>query len=124
MIDFEEVFSEIKDFFSDRTKRIVVICSLLIFMTLCAVIILISEGNNSTSKKTAQKIQRTLDLEKELLIPTGPEVPDEYVTSRKTKEAWSDEDCEKWFTVPGKTEIKNLRTSNSKMADDILGAAP
>lgn len=122
MIDFEELVENIKDFFSDSTKRILFICSILLFMTLCALFILIL--NMKKPEKKADASVRRMELKNELLIPSGPEVPDEYVTSRQTPEKWSDSDCDEWFTVPGQSEIKKLREVNSKMADDILGAAP
>ncbi len=122
MIDIDTLVLNLKEFFSDTTKRIVFICSLLLFMTLCALFVLIL-GLKKPEKKASSAV-RTMELEKTLMIPSGPEVPDEYITSRKTPEAWSDSDCEPWFTVPGNSEIKKLREVNSKMADDILGAAP
>ncbi len=122
-MDFSEIFENLKNFFAGTKKRTLVICGILVFMTLSALIVL-ALGSGKSGSKPSFKVQRPLNAEKELLIPKGPDVPDEYITSRKTESKWSEAEAEKWFTVPDEKEVLKLSEANSKMIDEIIGAAP
>ena len=122
-MDFNEIFDNIKFFFADTKKKILFICGILVLMTLCALVVLTCSTNKKESKREVSE-QRKINPEETLLIPSGPAVPDEYVTSRKTEESWSVEDVEKWFTVPDEGEVNKLGESNDSIVNEILGAAP
>ena len=95
MQDFNEILENIKFFLQENKKKTIFICSLLIFMTFCALIVLSISGKKK--KLPPIEPQKELVIDQKLLIPDGPVVPDGYITERKTQKNWSEDDIEKWF---------------------------
>ena len=122
-MDFNEILENIKFFFADTKKKILFVCAILVFMTLSAVIVLTC-STKKTEKVREVSEQRKINPDQSLLVPSGPVVPDEYGTSRETKDSWSREDVEKWFTVPDENETKKLGETNDMIINEIIGAAP
>ncbi|MBQ5470916.1 MAG: hypothetical protein IIT58_02805 [Treponema sp.] len=122
MQDFNEILENIKFFLQENKKKTIFICSLLIFMTFCAVIVLSISGKKK--KLPPIEPQKELVIDQKLLIPDGPVVPDGYITERKTQKNWSKEDIEKWFTTPTEQEIQKLSDTNDRTVSEIIGAAP
>lgn len=124
-MDFQEVKENIKDFFSDSTKKTICICFLLVIMTFCALVILFIQFAKLDSKKSENSDEQIkLVLDQELLVPNGPEIPNDYETNRKTPDKWSKDDVQKWFTLPDEQELKKLGESNDNIIEKITGAAP
>lgn len=122
MQDFNEILENIKFFLQENKKKTIFICSLLIFMTFCALIVLSISGKKK--KLPPIEPQKELVIDQKLLIPDGPVVPDGYITERKTQKNWSKEDIEKWFTTPTEQEIQKLSDTNDRTVSEIIGAAP
>ena len=122
MIDFSGIISDIQDYFSQNKKRTLVLCAILVFMTVSAIVIL--SRTMPVPGKEKKKAQRTLVLDESLVPPKGPEIPDGYITARTTKDKWDDEEIKEWFTEPDKAELDNLASSNDRIIEDIIGAAP
>ena len=122
MQDFNEILENIKFFLQENKKKTIFICSLLIFMTFCAVIVLSISGKKK--KLPPIEPQKELVIDQKLLIPDGPVVPDGYITERKTQKNWSEDDIEKWFTTPTEQEIQKLSDTNDRTVSEIIGAAP
>lgn len=128
-------FREIKDGFKDRIKnfvspfsgskkRIFLVSGILVFMTVCAVFVLAFSFSGKKESSPQGLGQRKINAEEKFLVPSGPEVPYGYETSRKTEEAWSEDEAEEWFAFPDENEIRRLGESNDRMIDEITGAAP
>lgn len=110
---------KVKDFV--RENKIISICiGALILVILLAFILLIS----ALKKPEAKKYERPVNLTEEMYIPPSPAVPDGYNPSRITKEAWTNEEAEAWFTVPGQKELEDLSRANDRLINEITGAAP
>lgn len=114
----EKIFS----FYEENKKLSYIILGLTIVILIC-LILLVTVGKNDRKKE--KNIPGTkLELTETLIIPNGPELPRDYTPSRKTKEKWTEEEAEIWFTVPSQKEIDSLSTSNENMINEIIGAAP
>ena len=127
MIDVQEMVENIKDFFAEKKGKTLALCLVLVFMTLCALIILAFQMQSSSDKKAKKKYngeQRTLTLDTPLFVPEGPAVPNEYITSHKSGEKWSENQIDEWFTFPDETELNRLDSFNNKIVSDIIEAAP
>lgn len=132
-MDFESIFSNIKETFSslkekmtmqfEENKKIFLLVAGLIILIFLCIILLICNLNTSKQKNTSF-VTQPLVLTEELQIPQGPEMPESYTISRKTTSSWSDEEAEKWFTVPSRKEIDALSQSNENLINEILGATP
>lgn len=120
MIDIKETVEKLQDFLEENRQKSLIVCGLLLFICLLA-LLGIAKGS-SKSKKT--EAEQKFVLEHELLVPAGPEIPDGYVTTRKTEKVWSEEEIQKWFTLPDETEVQKLADSNDRIVQDIIGAAP
>ena len=133
-MDFAEIFDNIKEKFSEITdtvvewidenrKMAIIAGGLIVIILLC--LILLAAAVSSEKKKKAQPVQEEgLVINEQLLIPNGPELPRDYTLSRQTKEKWTDEDVEPWFTTPSEKEINALSQSNENMINEIIKAAP
>lgn len=122
-MDLTEFFYGIRDFFSDTTKKIIFICALLVFMVICALLVFVAGGKHKEAKRIPLE-QRKINADSPLLVPAGPEVPDEYITSRITEKNWSESEVNEWFSVPDGEKVERLGESNDRMIDEIIGAAP
>lgn len=125
MIDFQSVREHIQELLFGSKKKIVALCVILIFMTLCAVILLSVQVSAPEKKGGAlSDSDRKLVIDQPLVVPESPASPDCYSTARKTPERWSGKDVEGWFTVPDRTEIEALGRANDRRIEEIIGAAP
>ena len=125
MIDFQSVREHIQELLFGSKKKIVALCGILIFMTLCAVILLSVQVSAPEKKGGAlSDSDRKLVIDQPLVVPESPVSPDGYSTARKTPERWSGKDVEGWFTVPDRTEIEALGRANDRRIEEIIGAAP
>ena len=119
----KETFENIKFLIDEHKKQTVIICAILIFMTVCAVFMLIF-SNISFSKKDSFQMSEKLYLSENLLLPKNSLETQSYTQSRKTPEKWSKEEAEKYFTLPSQSEVQKLSDSNKKIINEILGATP
>ena len=133
-MDFSEIFENIKDKFSeikdavldwiDENRKLAIIIAALILLILICLLLLAATTSSSKKKKTESANTNELIINEQLLIPNGPELPRDYTLSRQTKEKWTDEDVEPWFTTPSEKEINALSQSNENMINEIIKAAP
>lgn len=123
MIDFQQISEKIQTFLQENAKKTIIVCALLIFMVLCAIIALCA-GNSKPKEKQKNADEPKLVLDQPLIVPAAPSIPDGYITTRKTEKKWSQEEIEKWFTLPDEDEVEKLGESNDKIINDIIGAAP
>ncbi len=125
--NLKEKFSEIKDAlidWIDENRKLAAIMAGLIAIILICLIILAGAASSQKKKKAKVEKPQELIIDEQLLIPNGPELPRDYTLSRQTKEKWSDEDVEPWFTTPSEKEINALSQSNDNMINEIIKAAP
>lgn len=119
---FIDLKDKILDFYEENKKLSIIILSFFILILVCLILLIALSGKN---KKKVQKVpEQDLVLTEPLVIPDGPELPRDYNTTRKTKENWTDEEAQVWFTVPGEKEIDALSRSNDNLVNEIIGAAP
>lgn len=114
------LYEKICDFCREN-KKTALICAALIVIVLVLVLILIIAGHK---KKEPEALQMPLVLSEAPLIPNGPEINNDYTISRKTDKSWTEEELDKWFTIPSEKEINSLGKTNNAIVSEILGAAP
>ena len=121
----KETFSEIKEklvtWIKENRKLAIIISALFSLMLICIILILIIAGNK---KEEPENYKEVLQLTQPLVIPNGPELPRDYTISRETKENWTEEEGQQWFTTPTEQDIRGLEKANNNKINDILGAAP
>lgn len=130
---FTDLLDKIKDFFSDLKDRVLdfyeenkklsyIIAGLIVLILICLILLIAIAGKKD--KKSDEVPGSSLVLTEPLIIPNGPELPRDYNTSRTTKEKWTDEEAQPWFTIPGEKEIDALSKSNDNLINEVIGAAP
>lgn len=117
---FLALSEKITDFYVEQKKLALIIASSVLAVLICLVIILACTGK----KEKKVEFKTNLELTEKLVNPDGPVLPRDYNISRKTKDKWSEEDAEEWFTVPADKEIEALSKSNDAIVNEIIGAAP
>lgn len=75
-------------------------------------------------KPESKPFERNLTITEEMFVPPSPAVPDGYNPSRITKENWTNEEADIWFTKPGNKELEDLSRANDRIINEITGAAP
>lgn len=123
MINFNDFVDNIKYFLQENKQKTLVISGILIFMTFSAVIALCITLNVKP-KESKPRVQKNLVIDQPLMIPNGPVIPDNYITSRNTEKKWSSSEVEKWFNVPDQQELQKLSDTNDRTISEIIGAAP
>lgn len=119
---FSSVKNKIVELYFDNKKVFFLLLSLCFIIFLCIVLLIFIPKEKKESQNSA--IQNHLELSEKLLIPNGPELPKNYTFSRKTKEKWTEQEAQVWFTEPSQKDIDSLSKSNDKMINEITGAAP
>ena len=115
------IFEKAREFYEENKKLSIIILSLVALLLLCLILLIAIAGK----KKEPEVIPGTvLELTEPLAVPDGPELPKDYTSSRISKDKWTEEDAEEWFTVPSQNEIDSLSKANDKLINEITGAAP
>ena len=120
MLDFDDIVFQIKDFFSERQKPLV-ISGILGILFVMAALIVAFQGFGASEKKGMSEPE-PLVMDQDLMLPDGISVPSTYAVSRQKKEKWTQEECEEWFTLPEKSALENLEQANKRLTDEITGA--
>lgn len=121
-MNFSELFEDIQEKIETLDKKMLIIISALIVVILLCLVLLVFQL--SSQKKTVTTYESPLILSEKLYIPNSPDLPKDYNISRKTQDKWSEEETEKWFTVPSSKDIDSLSLSNDKIINEIIEAAP
>lgn len=114
--------NKVTSFYEENRKISFIILGLILVILFC--LILLVATSEKDKKKQKDLPGSNLQLTESLIIPNGPELPRDYNISRKTKDKWTEEEAEPWFTVPTEKEINSLSNSNENMVNEIIGAAP
>ena len=56
--------------------------------------------------------------------PKKENLTEEYYFTREQSSQWTDEEFDRWFTVPTNETVEELGKANNKVTEEILGAAP
>ena len=119
---FSSVKNKIIELYFDNKKVFFLLVSLCFIIFLCVILLIFMPKKKKESQNSY--IENNLELSEKLLIPNGPELPKDYTFSRKTKEKWTEQEAQVWFTEPSQKDIDSLSKSNDKMINEITGAAP
>ena len=122
MIDFSEIGGNIREFFSQRQKALLLSCVLIIFF--CAALIAIILIPQKKEVPSAAFRSEPLEADQELLLPQGVSIPQEYAVSRQTNEKWTEGHIREWLSVPDEEAVKKLSASNDSLIKSITEAAP
>ena len=112
---------KIREFYEENKMLSYILAALVILLLLCIILLIALTGKK---KEPAIVPGTVLELTEPLAIPDGPGLPKDYTTSRTPKDKWSEEEAQKWFTVPSQKEIDSLSKANDNLINEITGAAP
>ena len=116
------LFEKVREFYEENKMLSILIASLTALLLLCILLLIVIAGKKKN--KVPEVPGTVLELTETPVIPDGPELPKDYTTSRTSKEKWSEEEAEEWFTIPGQKEIDSLSKANDNLINEITGAAP
>ncbi len=114
------IFEKIREFYEENKMLSYIIAGLTALLLICIILIIVLAGNKKEPEVVPGSV---LELTEPLAIPDGPELPKDYTASRTTKDKWSEEETEQWFTIPTQKEIDSLSKANDNLINEITGAA-
>ena len=115
------IFEKIREFYEENKMLSYIIAGLTALLLICIILIIVLTGKKKEPEFVPGSV---LELTEPLAIPDGPELPKDYTASRTTKDKWSEEETEQWFTIPTQKEIDSLSKANDNLINEITGAAP
>ena len=118
---FISLYQKVVDYCRENKKQAIIIGS-LILLILILLICLLAFAPKKTKK--LPYVEKKLELSESPLVPKGPEVQEDYSISRTPKDKWSEEEADKWFTIPSSNDINSLGKTNDGIISEVLGAAP
>lgn len=114
------LYKKVSEFCKENTKVVLIVAILVLAIFVCIIIL----NANLKKSKTKPEEKQEIVLTEDLVIPDGPNLPEDYNIARKNKEKWDEKEAKQWFSVPSQNEIDDLEKSNDKMIDEIIGVAP
>ena len=118
----KSLFEQIKDFYQENKIKSLIICALFVLILLLLIVLFCILGSDKNKKII--KTETDIILSETPLVPKSPELQEDYSFSRLTKDKWTEEDANEWFTIPSNADIESLSKSNDLIISEITGAAP
>ena len=121
----QDAKESVTDFIQENAKVTVAIVGILLFLSVSALLLAISrdEGGKQQEAVVLPQIQ-PYHAADDFFPPQKESLTENYYFSRDEGFEWSDEEFDRWFTLPTQERVDDLGKANHKAADEILGAAP
>lgn len=117
----KSLFQKIINFCRENPRKALIAgCSVSIVILVLILISIIVKIPEPKKTEPEQVIVFTQDL----LVPDEMDSEYSYDISRQTQENWTEEETEKWFTIPTPDQVEQLEKENESMISDVIGAAP
>ncbi|MBP5568070.1 MAG: hypothetical protein J6X54_02470 [Treponema sp.] len=117
----KSLFQKIINFCRENPRKALIAgCSVCIVILVLILISIIVKTPEPKKTEPEQVIVFTQDL----LVPDEMDSEYSYDISRQTQENWTEEETEKWFTIPTPDQVEQLEKENESMISDVIGAAP
>ena len=120
----DNIKANAEDFIEKNSKLTVAILCILIFLSLTAIFILLGSLGNDKAIKKIDLPEEVFSKKEEFLPPADIKMTEDYYFSRITEDTWSDEELNKWFSVPNDSNMKALEDANDTLINKITEAAP
>ena len=120
----DNIKANAEDFIEKNSKLTVAIICILIFLSLTAIFILLGSLGNDKAIKKIDLPEEVFSKKEEFLPPADIKMTEDYYFSRITEDTWSDEELNKWFSVPNDSNMKALEDANDTLINKITEAAP
>lgn len=117
-----EKIEEIQISLSDNEKRkkvLIFFLGILIFLIFILILMLCYSPKNEN-----QFSLQEYELSEYFYSPSSPEISDGYIYSRNPQKKWTEEEADKYMTLPTEEMLENLKESNDIVIKDILEASP
>lgn len=122
---FETIKEKISQFqisFTDedsRKKILITVFGILIFLIILLILVLCFSG-----KEKVEVINQEYSITDYLYSPSSPEISDDYMYSRVPQKVWTEEEANKYITLPNSEMLENLKKANDKLIKDIMEVSP
>ena len=120
----DNIKANAEDFIEKNSKLTVAIICILIFLSLTAIFILLGSIGNGKAIKKIDLPEEVFSKKEEFLPPADIKMTEDYYFSRITEDTWSDEELNRWFSVPNDSNMKALEDANDTLINKITEAAP
>lgn len=118
---FDDAKEKIRIFIEENSKLTATVIALFVLLVVLGLFALAFGGRIRAKKKLPAE---NFTKREEFFPPQQAALTDDYYFSRVTGEKWSNEERDRWFTLPDEQNLKKLGEANDSISDTILEAAP
>ncbi len=119
---FESAKEKIRTFVEENSKLTATVIALFVLLVVGGLFALAFQGGRG--KKAKKLPVEDFTKREDFFPPQQASLTDDYYFSRVSGEKWSNEERDRWFTVPDESNLKKLGEANDAITDTILEAAP
>ncbi len=119
---FDNAKERIRIFVEENSKLTATVIGLFVLLVVGALFALAFQGGKDKQKKKLP--EEHFVKREEFFPPQQASLTDDYYFSRVTGEKWSNEERNRWFTIPDESNLNRLGEANDAISDAILEAAP
>lgn len=122
MIDLQSFVEKIRDFTQENRKLTLIIAGSFVILSVTAVVFDLKKAK----KVKMVELPETVDYEScgDFFPPEKEPLTEDYYFMRTQVSQWSQEEFDRWFSVPDRDSVEKLGNSNEKMIEEVIGAAP
>ena len=119
---FDSAKEKIQTFIEENSRLTATVIALFVLLVLGGLLALAFQRSRDKKPRTLPREDFT--KREEFFPPQQAALTDDYYFSRVSGEKWSNEERDRWFTVPDESNLKKLGEANDAITDTILEAAP
>ena len=120
----DNIKANAEDFVRKNSKLTAVILCIFVFLSLAAIFILIGSTGSNKKVKTISLPEEVFTKKDEFMPPADIKMTEDYYFSRIAGDSWSDEELNRWFSMPNDSNMKALEDANAKLINKITEAPP
>ena len=121
----ERIKDKVQNFLQENTKLTVAVCAILLsFAAIAFVMGMFSQPPKKAKNKVVLPEAIPFSAVEDFFKPKKENLTEEYYFTREQSSQWTDEEFDRWFTVPTNETVEELGKANNKVTEEILAAAP
>ena len=120
----DRISDTVKKLASKKSRLFVTVLALMVFLFISAMVIAVVQIPKKHKRTVVIPTAGRYVQTRELLAPAESTLTEDHYFSRIPEDRWTQEETDRYFTLPDESGLEKLRNSNKEIIDSIIGAAP